>query len=667
MSQRLFCGYSLLLKGVHFNIMRRSLTIRGVVFAAIFAVAMFLRARDLGTKPPTGDEAESSINALTILQHGVPVDHYLGIPIFENTLTEFSPSDPEYEFRDSSYSSKGVAIYHGWLPLYAIAGSFKAFGVTADEPAGELSVRHSLDEMRRRLVAARVPAVIFGGIFLVLVFFAAWEMGSEAAAWAALAVGAFARPFVFLSREARYHSATLTLATACCWLLWRAYARGRWRDFVLLGVALVLLFHTHLISFMVAGCAGAILLPAYLQKPRAFSKLLTAAAIVLAGTLPWILWTGLLNQTTHIPPARWFLSYPGDLLYYPLKKLPNAWVPLLCAVWLGIVVLRRDKLPRRLVGPMLERLPVLAFLLAWILLGFLIFTFLIPAASYFYKRLTLAVLGPGVLFGAIFFAALTRSFREKVNVAIPAIVFLALIAISGESYLAVFFEKPDKMDTWAAVEYLRSLKLSPRTKLYCTPNDQLTLTFLTGLPVQSVAPVRKSYLDSYPGPLVIIEAAVPFQDLSAGEIRSVAAASGYAITPAEAASLVPTLSTRLLRERLVQRAATVDPPLEPPPPYVNQIINFQRLKTEDFQSQWIQWGTNNPVLRGYEMPDFSYWWPTFFYRFVEPEHRMGEHLNYGGRIRSARAEVLPTQWVFFHCPALDARQADATVRAEAPQ
>ena len=29
------------------------------------------------------DEAESSINGLSILQHGVPIDQYLGLPIYE--------------------------------------------------------------------------------------------------------------------------------------------------------------------------------------------------------------------------------------------------------------------------------------------------------------------------------------------------------------------------------------------------------------------------------------------------------------------------------------------------------------------------------------------------------------------------------------------------------
>ena len=60
----------------------------------------------------------------------------------------------------------------------------------------------------------------------------------------------------------------------------------------------------------------------------------------------------------------------------------------------------------------------------------------------------------------------------------------------------------------------------------------------------------------------------------------------------------------------------------------------------------------NPLLRAYQLRDWSDWWPLFFYRFVDPEKRMGENLNYAQRIRTARAEVLDCAWVLYHCPPL---------------
>ena len=87
------------------------------------ALTLALRARNLGWPPLWADEAESAINALTIVAEGLPTDHHLGLPIYENTLVRPWPESAEYEFRDISYSDRGLAVYHGWIPLYAIAGA----------------------------------------------------------------------------------------------------------------------------------------------------------------------------------------------------------------------------------------------------------------------------------------------------------------------------------------------------------------------------------------------------------------------------------------------------------------------------------------------------------------------------------------------------------------
>jgi len=109
----------------------------------ILAWAFGLRAWRLDGSLFSVDESESTINALTILDRGVPTDRYLGLPIYENTLTEPWPESPEYEFRDLSYSSRGLAVYHGWLPLYSIAASLKAFGIRPDRADAPLAVHRS--------------------------------------------------------------------------------------------------------------------------------------------------------------------------------------------------------------------------------------------------------------------------------------------------------------------------------------------------------------------------------------------------------------------------------------------------------------------------------------------------------------------------------------------
>ena len=84
---------------------------------------------------------------------------------------------------------------------------------------------------------------------------------------------------------------------------------------------------------------------------------------------------------------------------------------------------------------------------------------------------------------------------------------------------------------------LRTLRIEPDTKIYCTPNDQLTLTYLSGLPVQSIAPVRRTFLNTYPGPVLIIDSAVPLELVLPEELIEIAAEAGQPLTWSEAQRL----------------------------------------------------------------------------------------------------------------------------------
>jgi hypothetical protein len=57
-----------------------------------------------------------------------------------------------------------------------------------------------------------------------------------------------------------------------------------------------------------------------------------------------------------------------------------------------------------------------------------------------------------------------------------------------------------------------------------------------------------------------------------------------------------------------------------------------------------------PMFKGFRLSDHGAYWQYFYYRFVHPEGRTGEQLNYANRIKGAHATVLPAGWVFFRCP-----------------
>jgi hypothetical protein len=175
------------------------------------------------------------------------------------------------------------------------------------------------------------------------------------------------------------------------------------------------------------------------------------------------------------------------------------------------------------------------------------------------------------------------------------------------------------------------------------------MTFYTGIPVGNVAAVRKSFLDTYPGEVVILEAGPFYNWLTWDEIRTEAAKVGLTYTDEQMWQVESRLTTRLVRESLVGKVAEIWPPLEPPPPFAAALLERQRQATRRGVAEWIA-NDGNPMLWGYSIERYADWWPIFFYRFVDPQRRSGERLNYANRVREAHATVLPQQWVVYHCP-----------------
>src|SRR4029453_8806692 len=126
----------------------RGKTLEVVLLLSCLLLATAWRVLFVDSQPLWVDEAESGINALTILERGYPADHYLGLPIYENILLTTWPNSEEYEFKDASYSDRGMAIYHGGLPLYSIAAAYALSGIHPDQDdRGPPTVRHGSQEL----------------------------------------------------------------------------------------------------------------------------------------------------------------------------------------------------------------------------------------------------------------------------------------------------------------------------------------------------------------------------------------------------------------------------------------------------------------------------------------------------------------------------------------
>lgn len=606
-----------------------------LLFAAVLLVGLLIRLRSIEAEPFWVDEAESSINALTILEKGYPGDEYLGLPIYENSLTRPWPENPEYAYRDVSYSDSHFAIYHGWLPLYAIAGSFALAKIEPASPDVPRSIQYSLAERKRRTRAARLPAALFGVLFLIVVFAGGCALYGRDAGWAALVMGTIHPYHLEISHQARYYSAQVALATACSVSLWLLLKHAKWKHVLLAAFSFVLLFYTHLLSFCTAAAVSLLVTPFVLRRhPDGFLKLAAFASLVAAGTLPWILTTGFYSHQARIPRAWPFLELPGDFWLYPPFHWSAALIGVTLAILFAVLILARLHLPKRFFAPALRLRAPLAFLCCWAICGYAIFFLCMPLVSFDRGRLNLSYWGPALLLAAILCAALGRTLasRRFSTVLAPAILLLTFFA-TGHT---LQFWKPFAGRSWAAdsgvLDYLAFLHLDRNTKLYAAPNDHLILTFYSGLPVQDMTPVKKSFLDSYPGGILYIERGISVDTdvLTAAKVRSAALRHGISLSPAASEQWSEKLRMDDYRTDILKLAPAALPPFA-----CELLAEHHRRLPELFNHSGLELMT-----RGFPLRSWADWRNVLKYRFIDPKAHSGARANYTERLRGAEVTIL---------------------------
>jgi hypothetical protein len=341
------------------------------------------------------DEAESSINGLSILETGFPASHYLGQPIYENTLVEPFPESEEYEFRDSSYSKKGLAVYHSWLPLYAIAGAQWLCGLKPDKVDLENAVPlHGKEEIFLRTLAPRLPALVFSFLLLVVVYVLVGNIAGGAAALTSLTWLALGSKAIEFGHQARYYSLTLLMSAFCAFAAWRLYKRGKTVDYVILGIAEGLLFHTHQLSAVIFACACLMLIPRVIKQNLWHLKAVLVVGISGTMILPWAIFSGFFEAAVEIPKAYELFNSPKEWIAYFLDR-PVIFLSvglIVCLLPLSRWAVRKGwKSPTALSE---DNLAAMVFLIGWIVIAVLAFHILIPAASFFLTRLTLILYTP---------------------------------------------------------------------------------------------------------------------------------------------------------------------------------------------------------------------------------------------------------------------------------
>ena len=346
--------------------------LRTVVTVGLFVlIAIGLRGYRLASPTFAVDEAESAINALTIVADGVPGDHFLGQPLYENTLVRPWPESAEYEFRDLSYSDRGLAVYHSWLPLYSIAAAFRLAGVTSDAARRGTPLRDaSRAEIDRWTAVPRIPSVVFGAMLVIVAWFLGLRVHSYSAAIAFAFAAATSNFFVYAGRTARYYSATLTGSTLCGLAIWNAWRRGHLYDHALAGLAVGVLFHIHSVSAVAMGALYVVAAPLGRRQPRLWLRGLTAGSVAAVLVLPWASWSGLLTQISWCPAARDYIDLPLVLWSLPSTN-PIVWAELVVGcIWFAVATRRGSRLSDRWRQPIVDAAAGIYFAAAWLAVSY---------------------------------------------------------------------------------------------------------------------------------------------------------------------------------------------------------------------------------------------------------------------------------------------------------
>jgi hypothetical protein len=191
----------------------------------------------------------------------------------------------------------------------------------------------------------------------------------------------------------------------------------------------------------------------------------------------------------------------------------------------------------------------------------------------------------------------------------------------------------------SVLDYLRASSIDRKTRLYAAPNDHLILSFYSGLPVQDITPVRKAYLNSYPGDIIYIDRSVSVETgvLTAEGIREAALRDGDKLSAEEAERWSVLLRTRDYRETMLKAVSGgARQEVDQVPPFARQLLAAHHRELPSvFASSSLDLAT-----RGFDIKSWTDWRNVLKYRFLGPEERSTVHANYADRLRGSDAVIL---------------------------
>jgi hypothetical protein len=241
-------------------------------------------------------------------------------------------------------------------------------------------------------------------------------------------------------------------------------------------------------------------------------------------------------------------------------------------------------------------------------------------------------------------AVATRTITPRFSIALAPLVVLVFFSLRG----AATFSGPPQATPGgveAFVNVATHWRLQPETKIYAWPDENLLLTYVSGLPVQSIAPVRKEFLDEYSGDIIFVETGTPYVERPLAEVQAIANEYGTTLSLEEAHLAALRVQRFGAREYLRNLVTDIWPPADPIGPSDRALIaHYTEHTLEAGQGTAEQYR----LLHGFAPTNrlTSHLLPVYYW-FVNPEMHLGDRLNYRDRIRAAKAIILPNGSIIF--------------------
>jgi len=133
----------------------------------------------------------------------------------------------------------------------------------------------------------------------------------------------------------------------------------------------------------------------------------------------------------------------------------------------------------------------------------------------------------------------------------PAVTLTLYLAMGHSLTLSASYSDRGWRIKSEAIQELELVGFDSKTRFYASPNRHLIWTIYTGLPVQSIVPVRKEYLNSYKGDIIYIDSFSEENEILCPErIRDAARRKGLTLSNKSAEVWSRLLLTHDYRETL---------------------------------------------------------------------------------------------------------------------